>query len=563
MLNINFEFDKENNKISLFYKDPINSPLKCWISVADVDSKQAIYAFNTALHNGGTTWTVPLPRHILDKCNYDKGFRGYTVQIFNEDKSEVLHEEIIMMFPEVEPKSRVILPYDPFNLTWINYQEMFVGDLYKAYNLDFKGLCIDVGANDGLFTNYILSQGANKVYSFECDPRALKNLTKSFYNNSSVIIVDKALWKESQLNMPLSINDDASTVSTMVPDQLERNQRLIYIDTLDWNTFIKRYDVDSIKLLKLDIEGAEYEVLKSLSDEQILKVEQFLIEVHWNTNGEIYQLTDRLKSLGYSIEVRRHTEDNALLTDESEYANYKMCTFAAKKTASTSKKKTLKQIKVNHLLTVPTDEREVRSIESLTQLQQFKNVEYIQRVNSPYKDLPPSETCARPHDVQMEPGYYKLSPGHYGCWLAHSEAILACDPDPNNIYLFFECDALLQVDPQIFYDKVLEASKLSDRYGYVFFSFAHNYETFNTYTTHLDAGMFTEAHAYLINGNKIKQLQDYIKQSKWDVFDLWVTNNFRKQPKGFYKEPLVLQGKGYSLLDKQISETNIKGDQKI
>ena len=75
--------------------------------------------------------------------------------------------------------------------------------------------------------------------------------------------------------------------------------------------------------------------------------------------------------------------------------------------------------------------------------------------------------------------------------------------------------------------------------------------------------MFTDAHAYLIMGNKIDTIHNVINNSKWDAFDLWVTNNFRNEPKGFFKEPLVFQAKGYSLIDNKISETNIKGDKKI
>ena len=131
------------------------------------------------------------------------------------------------------------------------------------------------------------------------------------------------------------------------------------------------------------------------------------------------------------------------------------------------------------------------------------------------------------------------------------------------VYLFFECDAILLTESQLFVDKIYQAINISQEKNYTFFSFAHNYEIFNEYETHIDAGMFTDAHAYLIMGDKINKVHNVINNSKWDAFDLWVTNNFREEPKGFYKEPLVFQAKGYSLIDKKISETNIKGDIKL
>jgi hypothetical protein len=63
--------------------------------------------------------------------------------------------------------------------------------------------------------------------------------------------------------------------------------------------------------------------------------------------------------------------------------------------------------------------------------------------------------------------------------------------------------------------------------------------------------------------NKIDRIQKTIKTTKWDVFDLWVTNNFRQEPKGFFKDSLVFQVAGFSLVDKKISDSNIKGDLKI
>ena len=221
------------------------------------------------------------------------------------------------------------------------------------------------------------------------------------------------------------------------------------------------------------------------------------------------------------------------------------------------------KIKIIHLLTHPDEEREIRSIESISKLGEYDNIEYTSVINTPYTDLPPTQNCNRPNDVQMEPGYYKLAPGHYGCFKAHTDAILSCPKDDNITYLFFECDALLLTDHDKFVNKLNEAIKISQEKDYTFFSFAHNYEIFNEYKTHIDAGMFTDAHAYLIRGNKINKVHDKINNSKWDAFDLWVTNNFRDEPKGFYKEPLVFQAKGYSLIDKKISETNIKGDLKI
>lgn len=278
-----------------------------------------------------------------------------------------------------------------------------------------------------------------------------------------------------------------------------------------------------------------------------------------------YDLADKFK---VKFEVNDLNTGNHIVThefdlDKNYFKNIMLKNGMFKWKGDRKNYESTPKIKIIHLLTQPNEEREIRSIESISKLGEYDNIEYTSVINTPYTNLPPTKSCNRPNDVQMEPGYYKLAPGHYGCFKAHTDAILSCPKDDNITYLFFECDALLLTDHDKFVDKLNEAIKISQEKDYTFFSFAHNYEIFNEYETHIDAGMFTDAHAYLIRGNKINKVHDKINNSKWDAFDLWVTNNFREEPKGFYKKPLVFQAKGYSLIDKKISETNIKGDLKI
>jgi putative aminopeptidase FrvX len=61
----------------------------------------------------------------------------------------------------------------------------------------------------------------------------------------------------------------------------------------------------------------------------------------------------------------------------------------------------------------------------------FENTKFVISYDSPgnqlvteiYKEVPPMDTCNRPESVASEPGYMKLSPGHYGCFLAHKNGI--------------------------------------------------------------------------------------------------------------------------------------------
>jgi GR25 family glycosyltransferase involved in LPS biosynthesis len=313
---------------------------------------------------------------------------------------------------------------------------------------------------------------------------------------------------------------------------------------------------------------APYFYISNSKDSRIIKYkvyknEELIIDRELNVNQK-YSFWDLIKFEGnYRVEFNIWDSDNFIETKEfiidEEYFNNLSNNGHFEWKGETPKP----NIKIIHLLSQPNDEREQKSIESISKLGEFQGIEYTQVINKPYSGLLPVETCNRPNDLQTEPGYYKLSYGHYGCFKAHTDAIMSCPKEDDTAYLFFECDALLLVNTDEFVNKLYKAIEISKDKKYTFFSFAHNYEVFNEYENHLDAGMFTDAHSYLIVGSKIDRVHNVIKNSKWDAFDLWVTNNFRNEPKGFFKEPLVFQAKGHSLIDHKISETNIKGDIKL
>ena len=214
-----------------------------------------------------------------------------------------------------------------------------------------------------------------------------------------------------------------------------------------------------------------------------------------------------------------------------------------------------------HLLSCITDEREVKSIKSISTLDKY--ISYVQLINSPYDDEPPYNNCARPKDIAKNPGGSNLTSRHYGCYKAHTDAILSCSSSFTDYFLFFEADAVLTCSPEVFLNKADEAYKICRKYGYNFFSFGAVNNPDKVYSDHVSSKKLFEAHAYLIPAERIKYVQEQIKYKNWDVFDLWVSDVMDKQRIGFFKEPLCHQAKGESLIDKIFSEKNYLGIDKI
>ena len=184
------------------------------------------------------------------------------------------------------------------------------------------------------------------------------------------------------------------------------------------------------------------------------------------------------------------------------------------------------KIKLIHLVTEPeTNDKEIKSIKNLKEFCILNGIKYNQRINKIWKEKPPLNTCNRPQDVASEPGYMKLSPGHYGCYLAHKNAI--CEED-NKVYdftLIFEGDVM--VDSLDLYSSLLRFNKIARENQLDIIGFG-NPKPQNIVKTiedvYISDDAFVPAQSYLIPHTSLKHVQEITKNSKWDAFDLWIKN---------------------------------------
>ncbi len=167
---------------------------------------------------------------------------------------------------------------------------------------------IDCGANVGVVTGYFASRGA-RVYSFEPDPNAYKVLSEKFADNPDVECINKGVWTEDS-KMKLFFHSEFhggsspwSVGSSLIQEKENVNtDNFVEVDLVDLAQFIK--DLDSrVKVLKIDIEGAEIDVLNKLIDEeQHEKVDKILVETHEtkipSQRVDLPKLRTRIKDMG-------------------------------------------------------------------------------------------------------------------------------------------------------------------------------------------------------------------------------------------------------------------------
>ncbi len=152
------------------------------------------------------------------------------------------------------------------------YQEIFERQIYNFQTTTNQPVIIDGGANIGLsilFCKQLYPHA--KIIGFEPDNRIFEILEHNMqqFDFQDIILHQKALWKtETRLKFQ-SEGADAGRIDT------EKQDNYIQVEAVSLRNYLNQ----PIDFLKLDIEGAETEVLESCQD--LLKnVKNIFVEYH-------------------------------------------------------------------------------------------------------------------------------------------------------------------------------------------------------------------------------------------------------------------------------------------
>jgi FkbM family methyltransferase len=289
---VNYNFDNQQVDIR------VNYPVKNgYIIIKDIDLDTTIYKMRIwNVEPGLVIFITPTPRHGFDFQRED--FGGFTFELIDED---VILERQNLRFRYTNMNQFKQNINDFYHPVFVNYREFFVYDKYKNFNFEGCENIIDTGASVGLFTQYMLNKGAKQVASIECDDRSIVALFSNFIGNPKVKIIGMALsdidgekelyWKEDN---PLvnSLDIHGSEFST----QDNPNSKTVKTTTLE--TLISNLNWDKIDLLKIDIEGSEWDVINNTSDGVFQSIDKILLEYHW-PKGRLQSVISRLQSLGF------------------------------------------------------------------------------------------------------------------------------------------------------------------------------------------------------------------------------------------------------------------------
>ena len=290
-LNFSFNRDYENARIVLKEK---NKNLKCFDWTVGSISKDMLY-------------------HIIPTANLnllDVDFEGFIFSIYLNSNLEFENQILIRKLhsiPQTKYFSDKETDLSSFDSFYIQYSDFYNNKFLKSCLAD-KKVIIDVGASCGSFVDICLQNGGHKVVALE-PSKSFRILNKTFENNKNVICLNKAL--STDCSSRLFHSTDHTTLSGFEIESqkkfdsanLIKNTYLTQVNCVDLETLKKDLNLKTIDLLKIDIEGFEYELIESFSLSAVNSISNILIEYHHNENGKINSIINKLKNFNYEVSL--------------------------------------------------------------------------------------------------------------------------------------------------------------------------------------------------------------------------------------------------------------------
>jgi len=173
---------------------------------------------------------------------------------------------------------------------------------------------IDVGAFTGLYTFYayeVLRKNAGfKIIAVEPFPNNYRILENKI-NNENIHLVKQAVWTMDDAIVEFYVEGFSSLDNTSMFGRVSSTKRhallggyrgeTLRVRTVRLDTLFKRFKLEHVDLVKMDVEGAEYEILTDPTLD-LSKVQNIIVEIHYRYGSrESWEIMRALSQQGFKI----------------------------------------------------------------------------------------------------------------------------------------------------------------------------------------------------------------------------------------------------------------------
>lgn len=180
------------------------------------------------------------------------------------------------------------------------------------FRINTNDVIIDIGAHIGLFTLYASQYCKNgTIFCFEpVDENydiLVDNITQ---NNLKNVKPFKSAVSKSESTITIYRNKDEAGHS-----MFSFTSHALKVDSISLKKIIDKNSINQCNLIKIDCEGAEYEIIESLPLEYLKKISKLIIEYHFADSKPklVNELKTKLMTASFKISTVSHSSNMGLL----------------------------------------------------------------------------------------------------------------------------------------------------------------------------------------------------------------------------------------------------------
>ncbi len=183
------------------------------------------------------------------------------------------------------------------------WSDKVYGDLGEIANIA-DPVVIDVGAHIGTYAVYAaLKAPRARIFALEPNPAVFTYLQKSVAANaleSRIVCIEKAVANSSSER--LLFLDEGGGVSSSLFKRAGRDlNEGISVPCMTMKELFDAYGIERCSILKMNCEGAEYEILGGLTDEMFSKIDSVLLQWHRVESHQPEELDVLLAQKGFKV----------------------------------------------------------------------------------------------------------------------------------------------------------------------------------------------------------------------------------------------------------------------
>ncbi|EIJ66931.1 methyltransferase, FkbM family [Candidatus Nitrosopumilus salaria BD31] len=192
---------------------------------------------------------------------------------------------------------------------------------HPDFTIDDTDTIIDVGSHIGLFSIYAAQKcNHGQIFSFEPVKTNYEIFLENIQLNNlkNIFPQNMAVSKETSQVM-INLHEDESGHS-----MFRTGGKEVKVKSTSLKDFFEENSIKRCNLVKMDCEGAEYEIIDSIPAEYLDIIDKFIIEYHFEDEkpDAVKKLIEKLKSNSFAVEKKEWKDGMGLIYAKSKKNAY-------------------------------------------------------------------------------------------------------------------------------------------------------------------------------------------------------------------------------------------------